>query len=501
VHDVLLGIDVGTSSVKAAFVTPGGRAISSREVTYPTHHPSSGWAEQDPRDWWNAACRAVRACLEAGEIDTERVGGIGVSGQGCAVTLLDVRGEVVRPAIIGMDSRSEVQAEQLRRESGAEIERRGGKTPAPYNADPVLMWLAQHEPGHLRRAQTSLTTTGYMLHRLTGEAVMNASDASILFAYDLGEGGWAPDLIARFGLPRRLYPRLTEGHEVVGPLTLPAAADLGLHPGVPVVGGGEDTSSAALAAGATRSGQAVLSLGTAGTVYLVRDEPQVVPRLLTFRHVLPGRWLLGGSTVAMGAALEWARQALTPDLGGVEAFTALAAQAPPGADGLVFLPYLSGELQPINDGHARGAFVGLDLRHERRHLARAVMEGAAYALAHNLALTGASVGSLDLRATGGPTRSPLWCQTIADVTGQQVSVVANGVGAPLGNALLAAQGAGLIDDPAAVAEANVRVSRTYAPRPAEHATYAPLLHAYQALYPCLRDVYSVLAGARHREFA
>lgn len=495
--EVLLGIDVGTSSAKAALVTPGGVTLAAREVGYPTHHPRSGWVEQDPRDWWNAARLAVRAVLDAAQISPGRVAGIGVSGQGCAVTLLDARGEVVRPAIIGMDSRSEAQAEQLRRESGADIAARGGKTPAPYNADPVLMWLAQHEAESLRRAAVSLTTTGFLLHALTGEVVMNASDASILFAYDLHAERWAPDLIAKFGLPPRLYPPLAEGHAVVGALTPAAALDLGLPPGVPVVAGGEDTSSAALAVGATREGQAVLSLGTAGTVYLVRSAPQVVPRLLTFRHVLPQRWLLGGSTVAMGAALAWARRALAPDLATLEAFTAQAAQAPPGADGLIFLPYLSGELQPIHDGHARGAFVGLDLRHERAHLARAVMEGAAYALAHNLALTGVRGGEVELRATGGPTRSPLWCQIIADVTGQRVVVVADDAGAPLGNALLAAAGVGLIHDPAAVAEASAQVKFTYEPRPAAQASYAPLRRAYEDLYPCLKDVYATLAGERH----
>src|SRR5690606_37687520 len=236
--------------------------------------------------------------------------GIGASGQGCAVTLIDQDGQVIRPAIIWMDARAEAQAQRMRACCAEDILRRNGKQPAAYNADPVLLWLQEHEPESLARAQTSLTTTGYLNYRLTGRMVTNVSDASILFAFDLHEGRWSERLIASFGLPRRLYPPLTPCQEVIGELTAEAAAALGLAAGTPVIGGGEDTSSAGLAMGVARPGQAFLSLGTAGTLYIVEDSQIVHPQLLAFWHVLPGQILLGGSMVAVGGALEWARQVL-----------------------------------------------------------------------------------------------------------------------------------------------------------------------------------------------
>lgn len=353
-NGVLLGIDVGTSNIKAVLTAPDGTVLAEAQASYPTHFPQAGWAEQNPTDWWEGTAAAVRAALAHSSTDPHAVRGIGVSGQGCAVTLLDEAGEVVRPAIIWMDARSEPQCEQMRRTCADEILQRNGKSPAPYNADPVLMWLSEHEPEAIHRAWVSLTTTAYLNYRLTGEHVMNVSDASILFAFDLASEDWAPTLIEAFGLPRRLYPRVAPCQQVIGTLLPAAAQALGLVPGIPVVAGGEDTSSAGLAIGVVSPGQALLSLGTAGTMYVVQDQPHVSSALLAFAHVLPGKTLLGGSMVAVGGALQWCRQILG-DIYSYEQLTAQAAQAEEGAGRLLFLPYLSGELQPINDGKS-GAF-------------------------------------------------------------------------------------------------------------------------------------------------
>ena len=493
-EELLLGIDVGTTNVKAVLATPDGRVVGQAQQPYPTDRPRPGWAEQNPDDWWNGAVAAVRAAMSAAQATPGQVRGIGVSGQGCAVTLIDRAGAAIRPAIIWMDTRSEPQCEQLRRCCGAEILRRNGKQPAPYNADPVLMWLQQHEPESIAAAHCSLTTTGYLNLRLTGEPVENLSDASILFAFDLAVEQWSDELIGAFGLPRRLYPPLAPCTECIGTLVEDAAASLGLRAGIPVVAGGEDTSSAGLALGVVREGQALLSLGTAGTVYVVEREPAVHPQLLAFLHVLPGESLLGGSMAAVGAALQWCRQVVGPELDYV-AVAELAAQSAPGADGLLFLPYLSGELQPINDGNARGVFFGLSLNTGRPQLVRAVMDGAAFAIAHNLRLADRSGTEIEeLRAAGGPARSPLWCQIIADITGRRVAVLVDDAGAPLGDALLAAAGAGLIDDPAAVATGAARVARYFEPREELHERYGGLFEIYQQLYPHLKEQFAALAA-------
>ena len=495
--ELLLGIDVGTSNVKAVLATPDGTVMAQAAAALPIHHLRPGWVEQDPADWWRGVIAVTRAVIERAQADPAYVAGIGVSGQGCAVTLIDQTGDVVRPAIIGMDSRSEPQCAQLRAACGDAILRLNGKQPAPYNADPVLLWLQQHEPESIKRAQTSLTTTGYITYKLTDEQVLNVSDASILFAFDLHTGHWSDELIDAFGLPRRLYPRVAPCSEVVGGLTAAAAELLGLRSGIPVVAGGEDTSSAGLAMGVVRPGQALLSLGTAGTVYVVPDDLIVHPDLLTFEHVLPDRLLFGGSMVAAGAALHWCRDLLGSDCS-FDELTALAAEVGPGSDGVIFLPYLSGELQPINDGNARGVFFGLSMSTTRAQSVRAVLEGTAYAIAHNLRVaqeTGARID--ELRAVGGPTRSALWCQIIADVTGRSVAVMDDAAGAPLGNALLAAVGAGVIADAGIVASRAARLERSYAPREAEHAHYQQMFALYQQLYPALKAQFAAHAALPH----
>ncbi|WP_425145148.1 xylulokinase [Deinococcus sp.] len=483
-----LGIDVGTSSAKVVLARATGEVVAHAQQSYPTQHPHPGWAEQQPSDWWAAVTLAVREVMPG--YAPQDLGALGVSGQGCAVTLLGENGAVLRPAITWQDQRSQEQSARLRERFGQEMQRRSGKWPAPYNADPVLMWLSEHEPQTLERAAVSLTTTGYVTFRLTGQALLNASDASILCAYDLRAAGWADELIGAMGVPRRLYPGIRPCRAVIGGLTPAAASALGLSAGTPVVAGGEDTSSAALAAGVIDAGQAMVSVGTAGTVNVVQDAPITHPRLLTFEHVLAGRWLLGGSTAAFGAALEWCRR-LLGEHHSFEALTSRAASAPPGAGGLIFLPYLSGELQPINDGQARGALVGFTHQHGQAHVIRAAMEGAAFALAHNLEIArraGAEV--TELRASGGPTRSSLWCQMLADITGVPLLVATAPGGAPLGTALLAASGVGAVPDLFDWARSVRREERRYRPQQ----NYAAAFEVYRSLYPVLQPAMHALSA-------
>lgn len=492
---LLLGIDVGSSNVKAALITPQGTVRAAATHAYETMHPRPGWVEQDPRDWWGGVVAVTRAVVQQAGADPAHVQGIGVSGQGCAVTLLDDDGAVVRPAITVMDSRAERQSQLLRECCDDAVLRLGGKQPAPYNADPTLLWVAQHEPDNLARARHSLTTTGYINFMLTGRAVENVSDASILFAFDLTQGMWSEDLIASFGLPRHLYPELAACTDVIGGLTDDAAATLGLRAGTPVVAGGEDTSAAGLAMGVVRAGQAFLSMGTASTIYMLQDRPTFSPQSIAFYHVLAGQILVGGSMVAGGAALKWAQQAVAPDLD-FDALARLASSSPPGAGGVIFLPYLSGELQPINDGHARGVFFGMSMNTRREHLLRAVIEGTAYAIAHNLEVAEAAGAQVDeIRATGGPMRSPLWRQIIADATGCKVAVLADNPGAPFGDALLAGAGVGLIDDLAGVAAQAAGQPAIYSPDAAAHAHYQRLFAIYRDLYPALKPHYDRLMAA------
>lgn len=492
--ELLLGIDIGTTNVKAVLTTPEGWLIAQAQTSYPTQRPQPGWAEQDPADWWRSTIEVTQTLLAAASARAEQIVGIGVSGQGCAVTLIDDHGQVVRPAIIWMDSRSEAQCARLRQCCQADILQLNGKQAAPYNADPVLMWLQEHEPESIAAAHTSLTTTGYLNFKLTAELVENQSDASILFAFDLARNDWSDDLIAAFGLPRRLYPRVAHSSEIIGALTSAAAAELGLRPGIPVIAGGEDTSSAGLAIGVAEPGQAFLSLGTAGTIYIVEDKPIVHPDLLAFLHVLPEKTLLGGSMIAVGAGLNWIRKLFGAEFDYVR-LGEMARQSPPGAGGVIFLPYLSGELQPINDGNARGVFFGLSMSTTPAHMVRAVMEGAAFAIAHNIAIARQAGSTIsELRAVGGPTQSDLWCRIIANICGYPVAVLADNAGAPLGNAFLAAAGVGLISDPADMARKGARITGHYVPNPQYRERYEALFGIYRDLYPRLKGSFAELAA-------
>jgi xylulokinase len=489
-EELLIGLDIGTSMIKAVLATPEGKIVAHAGVNYPTNFPKPGWAEQDPLDWWRGAVRVIR------ELKIDRhmhVAGIGVSGQGCGVTLIDRSGRVIRPAIIWMDSRSEPQSERLRACCQAEVLAQNGKMPASYNADPVLMWLQENEPESIAVAETSLTTTAYINHCLTGQKVANFSDASILMAFDLEHKTWSEDLIQSFNIPARLYPPPAACDQVIGGLSNTAAAETGLSPGIPVIAGGEDTSSAGLAIGSARQGLAFLSLGTAGTIYVPADHKTVHPQLLTFLHVLEDQYLLGGSMIAVGGSLAWCHKLLGDKLD-FERMLSLAQESEPGAGRLIFLPYLSGELQPINDGNARGVLFGLSQSTETKHIVRAILEGTAFAIAHNLAiieLLGISIP--EVRAVGGPTRSAFWCQIIADIIGRPLNVVSNEGGAPLGDALLAAKGVGLIQDAAEIALKSARIDHAYQPNLSLYDLYQGIFAIYRQLYPQVKEQYAQLS--------
>ncbi len=488
-----LGIDVGTTNAKALLATPEGRVVAQATRSFPLLTPRPGWVEQNPEDWWQGVAAVSRQVMQQALARPEQIAAVGLSGQGCAATLIDGAGQAIRPGIIWMDARSEAQCEFMRQRAGERILQVNGKQPGPYNFDPKLIWLQQHEPDNIQRARCALTTTGYINFRLTGEAVLNVSDASIPFAFDQAACDWSDELIDAFGLPRHLYPPVAHCQDIIGHLTAGAADAMGLRVGIPIIAGGEDTSCAGLAVGVHQSGQAMLSLGTGGSIYIAQDKPLAHPHLLTFAHVLENQWFIGGTIVAFGAALAWCRDLLGYD--DFDAMTALAADREAGAQGVLFLPYLSGELQPINDGHARGVFFGLSLNTCQPDLIRSVLEGTALAIAHNIQVAQTVGGQItELRAVGGPTRSALWCQIIADVTNQPLTVLKDNPGAPLGDCLLAAAAVGLIPDAGTAAAQAAVIERIYTPNPAVRAIYAKQFTIYQQLYPALKSAFTASAG-------
>ncbi len=488
---LILGIDIGTTNAKAVLATPEGKVVAQTTQSYPLSTPRPGWVEQNPEDWWKAVVQATAQIAQQADTKRNDVAVIGVSGQGCAATLIDHQGNAIRPGIIWMDARSEAECEDLRARCATRILQINGKQPAPYNMDPKLIWLQKHEPDAVARARCCLTTTGFVTFRMTGEPVLNFSDASIPFAFDQEACAWSEELIAAFGVPRTLYPKVVPCQQIIGQLTSQAASAMGLKPGIPVIAGGEDTSCAGLSVGVHKPGQAMLSLGTGGSIYIAQDRPLAHPQLLTFAHVLERQWFVGGTIVAFGASLAWCRDLLGHS--NYDQMTTLAAESKPGANSLLFLPYLSGELQPINDGNARGVFFGLSLNTRQSELIRAVMEGVAFAMAHNMLVAqdaGAQIS--ELRTVGGPTRSTLWCQIIADISNQPLTVLTDNPGAPLGNVFLAAAAVGLIPDAGEAAVRATRVDRVYSPNVANRETYERQFAVYRQLYPSLKSHFAAI---------
>lgn len=497
---VTLGIDVGTSTTKAVLADLNGKFLASQSASYTYSQPHPGWAEQDPEDWWMAVCKVITSLLAQHPSMKERIAGIGVSGQGVASVLLDRKGNALRPAILWLDCRSASEADELQLQCGERIVAISGKGPATYNVEPKLLWVKRNEPAIWEQIWKTLTTTAYITYRLTRRAVMNHSDGGILLAYDLARHAWSQETMDLMGIPQYLYCDLAPCHQVVGTVTTEASKATGIRMGTPVIAGGEDTSSAGLAMGAISSEIGQLSMGTASTMYVPLTNVTADPRVLAFPHVIDGLTLAGGSMVAGGIAMDWIagvvqKEKCKGSLAQIRKLSQEACKVEPGSEGLIFLPYLAGDLQPINDGFARGVFFGLDLSKTRAHLVRAVMEGTAFAIQHNLSIAkcmGAKVQRLV--AVGGPTRNKLWCQIIADVAGTPIQVMHEGGGAPLGNCILAAMGSRLIETPETMQRAHARAGELFTPDASNHVRYAELFGIYKDLYPQLKDLFHRLVN-------
>jgi len=485
----VLGMDVSTTATKALLVDETGKVVGVGSVEYPYDTPRPLWSEQDPRYWWDAAVGAIRKALDQTGVSADEVAAIGLTGQMHGSVLLDDAGEVVRPAILWNDQRTEEECDEIRRRIGKErlIQITGNDALTGFTA-PKLLWVQRHEPENWERVRHILLPKDYVRYRLTGEFAIDVADGSGTILFDLARRTWSDEILDALGLDRSLFPDTHEGPDVTGALSAAAAEATGLRAGTPVVAGGGDQSANAVGVGAIRPGIVALSLGTSGVVFAATEEPftQAEGRLHAFCHAVPDRWHLMGVMLSAAGSLRWLRDAVAPDKS-FDELVAGAAEVEPGAEGLMFLPYLSGERTPHPDPHARGAFVGLTVRHDLRHMTRAVLEGVAYGLRDSLQLmmeTGLARPH-QIRASGGGTRSQLWCQILADVLGTQIATIPDAEGAAYGAALLAAVGAGWFPTADEACAATVTVQPVAEPGDAasHYDSHHPI---YQELYPALR---------------
>jgi xylulokinase len=485
---LVLGIDSSTTATKAILVDREGAVRGVASATYEYETPRPLWTEQDPALWWEGTAAAVREVMDRNGVVPAEVVAVGLTGQMHGSVLLDGSGEVVRPAILWNDQRTEAECEEIRRRIGPErlIEITGNDALTGFTA-PKLLWVQRNEPENWARVRHVLLPKDYVRYRLTGDLAVDVADGSGTILFDLAKRTWSPQVLNALEIDPALMPDTFEGPEVTGLIGEEGASATGLRVGTPVVAGGGDQSANAVGVGAVSPGVVALSLGTSGVVFATTDGPAVEAqgRVHAFCHAVPGRWHMMGVMLSAAGSLRWFRDALAPEAS-FDQLVEGAASVPAGSDGLLFLPYLTGERTPHPDPLARGAFVGLTVRHDLRHMTRAVLEGVAFGLRDGLDLMiGAGLPTPgQIRASGGGTRSPLWRQILADVLETGIATVGTEEGAAYGAALLAAVGAKWFDTVEAAAASAVGVEPSAAPS-ADVETYRSAHGAYRDLYPAL----------------
>jgi len=489
----VLGIDVSTTATKAILVDANGEVAGIGTAEYGVSVPHPGWSEQDPALWWAGARQAIASALERAGVGADQVKAIGLTGQMHGAVLLDRDDDVLRPAILWNDQRTAKVCDLMRERIGPErlVAITGNDALTGFTA-PKLLWVQRHEPEVWARTAHVLLPKDYLRLRLTGEHAMDKADGAGTQLFELAARDWSTEVLAALKIEPSLMPPTFEGPQVTGTLTGAAADACGLRAGTPVVAGGGDQSANAVGVGAVGPGVVALSLGTSGVVFAATDAPLYDPlgRVHAFCHAVPGRWHMMSVMLSAAGSLRWFRDALAPR----EPFTALsdeAATAPPGSDGLFFLPYLTGERSPHPDPHARGAFIGLTVQHERRHMTRAVMEGVAYGLRDGLELMvqAGMERPRAIRASGGGTASPVWRQVLADVLDVELQRVSTTEGAAYGAALLAATGIGWFESVDDACRTAVRVEPVAEPGP-DAGRYADRYPIYRRLYPALKELFA-----------
>jgi xylulokinase len=492
-----VGIDVSTTGAKALVIDEKGAVLASATTALTLQTPKPLWSEQDPHEWWAGVQKSIKAALAQAGVTGKDVAAVGLTGQMHGLVLLDSDRKVLRPAILWNDQRTARECDEIRRLVGgreALVRATGNDALTGFTA-PKILWVRNNEPGIYEKARLVLLPKDYVRLRLTGVAAMDKADGSGTLLFDLAERNWSKDVLAKLQIPAEWLPPTFEGPMVTGKVTAEAAEATGLAAGTPVMAGGGDQAAGAVGAGAVKPGVVALTLGTSGVVFASTEKPLVEPqgRLHAFCHALPNTWHFMGVTLSAAGSLQWYHDTLAPS----ESFDALmaeAAEAPAGSEGLLFLPYLSGERTPYPDPAARGCFVGLTLRHKRAHMTRAVLEGVAFSMRDCFALLGEAglSGINEVRVAGGGAKSALWRQICASVLGVDLVTVNSTEGGAFGAALLAGVGAEAWPDVPAACAATIAVTGRDTPNAEWRAAYDKLYPVYKGLYRALKPTFDQL---------
>jgi xylulokinase len=491
-----LGVDIGTTNVKACVLdTTTATVVASAAAEHPLHHPRPGWAEQHPDEYWDAVSACIKDCVRQVPGIAQEIAAVAISGLVGVTLAVDGDGRPVRPAMIWMDARSHAECEEIRERVGEErINAVNGNRVASWFIEPKLLWIRNNEPDTYRRIYKILSPTGYCNLQLTGEFTVNPGDAGLFYPYEHKIGEWDHTLTRDLGLDPSIYPDIKASQQIIGTVTRDAAAITGLRPGTAVVAGGTDISSAALGAGVTEAGQAYYSMGTGSNLGIVIPREQEVPeyRILKWPHVIEGLTLYDAPMAFTGASLKWFRdkfadpEVVIAERMGRNVFDLVTEQAgriAAGCDGLLYLPYLGNSLAPRWDLNACGVFFGVQPFSTRAHFIRALVEGVAFDVYSNVRIAeDAGVEFDEIILNGGPTKSAFWNQITADVTGRRLVVPDVDEAAPLGDAVVAATGAGLYRDMREPMKALAPVKTVVEPDADRHAMYDEFFELWQQLY-------------------
>jgi len=493
----LIGIDSSTTATKALLMDEVGNVVAVAATEYDFETPKPLWSEQNPHLWWQGTINSIQQVLAKSNISGAEVKGIGLTGQMHGLVLLNKDGKVLRPSLLWNDQRTQTQCDDIRARLGKErlIRLTGNDALTGFTA-PKILWVRENEPDVYTQVAHILLPKDYVRYCLTGEYATDKAGAAGTLLMDIQSRDWSTDVLAALDINPDWLPPTFEGTAVTGTISEAAAKATGLKAGTPVVGGGGDQAAQGVGVGAIESGIVALTLGTSGVVFASVDEPFVETngRLHAFCHAVPNKWHLMGVMLSAAGSLRWYRDTLAP---GVD-FSDLVEQAAtisPGSEGLLFLPYLTGERTPHPDPLARGAFVGLTVRHTQAYMTRAVLEGVAFGLRDSFELM-KEAGLADIkqvRVSGGGAKSPLWRQILADVFDAELVTINTTEGAAYGAALLASVGAGVQTDLASIVNEAVRVTGRDVPGTAV-TTYNQYYQVYRNLYPALKSQFEAISA-------
>lgn len=487
-----LGIDIGTGGSRAVIIDENGKVVASATEEHVAFaSPQIGWAEQDPRDWWRASVAAIRKVLSSVDFGADAIGAVSFSGQMHGSVFLDEIDEVIRPALLWCDQRTEKQCAEITEKIGATrlIELVSNPAITGFTL-PKILWLRENEPENWSRVKSILLPKDYVRLCLTGDKASDVSDSSGTLLFDVVNRRWSQEMLDAMEIDRDLMPPVYESIEITGMVSAAGAEATGLMAGTPVIAGAGDNAAGAIGMGIVQPGTVSATIGTSGVVFVVTEKPtlDLKGRTHTLCHAIPNRWHMTGVTLGAGLSLKWFRD----NFGGGADFTTLgeeAAKVSAGSDGAIWLPYLMGERTPHLDPHARAAFIGLTASHTRGHLVRAVMEGVAFSLRDAFEIfrsLGADINAI--RLGGGGSHSPVWRQIQADVYGQSVQTIEADEGAAFGAAILAGVGIGAWKSVDEACENTIRVAETINKNAEAENVLDRSYELYKRLYPALKEL-------------